>query len=540
MKKDKWKVAETIIELKGKFIDLTDFTYLHDIYDNIFSPKLLIKSARQVTKSTTLGNVMILSCLLKSFYSSLYTAPSEKQISEFSNTAIKPTLIRSKFAQKFINSKTLNNVTSREFSNGSRMKFLHIHNPIALENTRGTSVDEINYDEIQDIDLDTLPIVEQCASFSKYNYHRYTGTAKTLDNCIETLWLQSSQNVWVITCNGCKKQISMEDGETVYGKMISKEGVRCPYCQTVIEYSAIINGRWESLKPNDFFKGYHVPKIISCINLTKKGWDRLWDNYKTYSKTKFMNEALGYSCDSGGKPITITEVKNICLLGSFEILKKQSYQYKISGIDWGISSSKSFTVHTILGLGANNRIDVIYAKKYVETEILEQVDNIIKTMRDYHVYIGGGDFGAGHTNNNLIKSIWCPNQKQKYVEYMYTYGKFYLYWDTIKEKYMLNRTLSLDSLIMAIKFKQILFPKYADIAPFCDDIMSLYEDVTNSGIKVYKKNPVIPDDFAHALNFAFVTANRLLGKIPIEQANTKRDTTLFEYQQEFALQAKLS
>ena len=64
------------------------------------------------------------------------------------------------------------------------------------------------YDEVQDLNWAFMPVIEQTMGGSKdWGMYRYAGTPKSLDNTIEKLWQQSSQDVWVVECPhmGCKK-----------------------------------------------------------------------------------------------------------------------------------------------------------------------------------------------------------------------------------------------------------------------------------------------------------------------------------------------
>jgi len=61
------------------------------------------------------------------------------------------------------------------------------------DRVRGVSADRVGIDEIQDLDITFLPIIRECMSASDLAIRQFTGTPKTLDNTLESLWQESSQ-----------------------------------------------------------------------------------------------------------------------------------------------------------------------------------------------------------------------------------------------------------------------------------------------------------------------------------------------------------
>ena len=509
----KYKIAEAFLYLDGKPLDLEKYSLFYPLY-NTETPKAIYLTGRQVTKSSTLANVQVLTSCFRPFFKSMYAAPVEKQVNRYSSMYVKPRLIHSPLIKKyFVKNSNMNNVKSRILDNGSVMHFVHVQN--SADSARGISVDEINWDEVQDIDSDVIAVIKECTSASKYGNQRFCGTAKTLDNLIEALWQQSSQCEWVIKCDHCGyHNIPILPGVL---KMILPHGPSCQKCAKVID---VTNGEWiVGVKSvHDYFPGYHVPQIIVPLNTEEKRWAEICDNYKNYARGQFINEVLGISYDLGGKIITLTELKEICVLDNdIKKYKRGDYQYVVAGVDWAISATNSFTCLVILGVRGNGNVELIYFKVWNDIDILQQINEIHLTLVKFCVDMACCDFGVGHTNNEILRQKYGVN---KIMEFQYTGNTAsFLSSNPKKPWYMLNRTMSLNTTFMDMKDKKILFPKYDECEVVCRHILSVYEEYTSNqsgGSKVFRKNPNIPDDFAHAINFAYTGMRRLRGLLPID------------------------
>ena len=72
------------------------------------------------------------------------------------------------------------------------------------DRVRGIPADMVCIDEIQDVLTDNIPVIEECVSHSSFKYKLYAGTPKSLDNTLESLWVEdSTQNEWVVPCDSC-------------------------------------------------------------------------------------------------------------------------------------------------------------------------------------------------------------------------------------------------------------------------------------------------------------------------------------------------
>ena len=80
-------LAERLLHLDGKPFSLADYPFYHSIYNGRYQG-LLLKTGRQVAKSTTLCNFLICEALSMPHFRSLYISPTQEQTRKFSHTRI--------------------------------------------------------------------------------------------------------------------------------------------------------------------------------------------------------------------------------------------------------------------------------------------------------------------------------------------------------------------------------------------------------------------------------------------------------------------
>lgn len=509
----KHAIAEAVLRFRDQPLSLQRYKLMWPMYD-LEAPKIIYKTGRGVTKSTTLSNIMVLNARFRNFYKSLYVAPLASQTMKFSNLYVKPTIRGSPLINNFSDSASNGSVLLKTFKNNSAILFNYIAN--GVDRIRGTHVDEVNWDEVQDMPWDHLPEVEQVLSASRWHIQRYCGTPKTLDNTIEYLWMMSSQNEWLVRCIHCNKECACVLPQAF--DMVGPDGPRCYHCQRLLDVEI---GRWEITNPGrtTAFLGLHVPQIFVSHNLTRARWDDIYQNFLTYPRAKFANEVLGLSFDMGGRLINLTELRALKVLVNDDVKKPNTYAKIVAGIDWGIAAISSFTVLTIIGITGAGKFHLIYAKKFLHTDIVAQVEEIAKTLAEYRVDMAGADFGVGYTNNQLLRKLWCPQNLHKLAEYQYCSSRSLLIWNKKISRYLLNKTNSLNILFLDFKQQHVLFPNSPISDEIFADVLSEYEEVveSTSGVnKVFRRNPAQPDDYLHAINFACITSKRLIGKLLVD------------------------
>jgi hypothetical protein len=459
------------------------------------------------------------------FFKTTFITPLKDQASRFSNFYLKPGILQSPLYKKqYWDAKCKDDVFAKTLNNGSIMQMTYCHD--SPDRARGIPADKNNFDEIQDIPWDFLPVINESLSGSARKLEMYSGTPKTLDGTLEVLWQESSQHEWIMCCPSCGKW-NLPIEEYIY-EMLQPYGLSCIACKSLLDP---YQGMWHPLNPsaNDDFTGFHIPQIIVPRNIwynpidpddrypnVPKAWVALYRKYLKYPPAMFANEVLGLSYDSGGRLISLRELRDCCVLPHMQDITpafQHHCTHLVGGVDWGITGETSFTVLTIGGLDDSGRIKVFYAEKYHGRDIIDQIQRIIETCQKWRVSAVGVDHGVGYTNNLILRRAlgW-----EKVLEYQYNGSSRHLMnWNNDSGRYMLNRTHSLNWLFFEMKRRFIHFPHQDDMNDeFFPDILSLFQEVIETPSRTYmqfNRNPHIPDDFTHALNFMVITARKLSG-----------------------------
>lgn len=516
----KSQFAESILRLKGKRYSLDRYPMFRDIFDLSDSAmELLLKTGRQVSKSTFNSKDIVIDSLRIPHFNTLFITPLQEQTARFSRNYLSDDIRNTPFIQKYYwDTSCQDNVFSRGFTNGSLVQLTY--SLLDAERARGIPADKLVFDEVQDIPWGNIPIINECLSASEYKWINYTGTPKTMDNTIEQLWRLSTKCEWAVTCAYCRRT-NIPDEENVW-EMIGEEFPQCAYCKSDIR-TEIANGRWVTRNPDyaDPKKcqmvGFHLPQIIMPIHYEldnegeNKNWMTLKKKQSRYARAQFANECLGLSFDQGGRLVTITE---LVAISTGKLYNKFDPEMNIgplyAGIDWGISAQTSYSFITIGGFDLNNphKFKVVYMKRFSSTDTLEQIDEMLEICHQFNVKLIGADCGVGHTNNIILRRNYGEN---RVLPFNYATSAYVTNYNKGRMYHSLDKTTSLNLMFMAIKQKLVEFPNFEWMKAneFYKDFLALYEEIVEStrGIsKVFKHNPKDPDDGAHALNFCMFAA----------------------------------
>ena len=505
----KAQFAESVMRLKGQRYSLDRYPMFRAIYnvsDDV--TETLLKTGRQVSKSTFNAKEILVDSMRIPHLNTLFVTPLQEQTARFSRNYLGEGIMNTPFIQKYFwHTMCQNNIFSRGLSNGSLVQLTY--SLLDAERARGIPADKLVFDEVQDIPIDNIPIINECLSASPYKWKTYTGTPKTLDNTIEYYWLKSTMCEWGVTCPFCRN-VNIPDDDHVWD-MIGPYGPICLKCKADLR-NDVHKGTWVTTNKdylNSEVVGFHLPQIIMPIHYdSKKAWKELLIKKSRYAPAQFANECLGLSYDQGGRLLTLSELKAV---SSGKVWDKWEpdipIEHAFAGIDWGISAQTSYTILVIGGIDPlDKRFKVVYIKKFYSTDTLDQIDQIIGICKRFNVLRIGADVGVGHTNNLILDENYGVQRVFK-MNYTATRKRVLEY--NKRGFFSLDRTISLNLMFMAIKQGQVQFPPESFMDLFYPDFMTIYEEIVESrrGIsKVFTRNPKIPDDVVHALNFCMFTA----------------------------------
>ena len=494
------------MHLDGHPFSLEDYPFYRAIYDGEYQG-LLMKTGRQVAKSTSLCNFLICEALSLPHFRSLYVSPTQEQTRKFSNTRVGKVCLYSPLVSKYwLSNNDLSQRTMlRMFRNGAEIAFTYACDD--PDRARGNSADRTAYDEVQDILYEpVIPVINECMGNSEYAYETYAGTPKTMENTIEYLWNISTQNEWIMPCGGCHSW-SFIDSD----RAIGKTGPICVKCGHRIDAR---EGKWYSFNPKSTLAGFHISQLILPRNAEQPArWQRILTKLERYSETKFKNEVLGVSDALGSRLISKQELENLCQ--DYDVYRKpsttntQQYRYVVAGVDWsgGGSEGMSRTVLWIWGVTEDHRLKTLYFRIYPITSPVSIVDDVAEALQAHNVTLVAGDRGEGHLANDLLRQRLGGNRVTQ-ISYGSQAGP--LTWNEKGGFYTVDRTCLMDNYFMVLKRQGVIYPRLSMMTEPITDVLNIYEEVTTAGKKVWRHAPTQPDDCFHAQLFGWVAAKILL------------------------------
>lgn len=450
---------------------------------------------RQVEKSSSLAAKMISKACLIPNWKSLYVSSSDKQTKVFSHVRLDRVLASPYVRARYFDPvQCVDDVYEKQLLNGASI-FLSYASTDA-DRVRGISADVLLMDEIQDMTHDAFPVAEETLSHALNPFKVYAGTPKTLNNCMETHWQNSTQCEWLIWCPGCGKWIFQDE------KIVKPDGPTCPNCSRLLDPQF---GRWEPYgKMDSEFMGFRIPQTMVPWMLLPHKWKELYRKSVKWSQQNFFNEVLGMAHEKGANPITQEDLKKCCdsMRGILELRNHAKYFDALyAGVDWG-AGIRSYTVLTIGGWH-NGKVHTEYIKKYEaeKDEPGEQVEDIAKICQRFGVVMVGADWGGGFAQNKQLQMLLSGHAD---VIQFYESGvkKRDITYQPTSRLYTFNRSMGLSMVIQAIKAGDYSFPKWEAFEQFAADFTCVFEEYNRAlRMIVYDHPDNLPDDAMHSLMF---------------------------------------
>ena len=532
VKAPKSAFVHNVVYLDGKKFDFVGREYLMPIY-NRNDPRILLKTARQVEKSTFLANNLTINSVVRPYNKALYVSPSHTQTRQFSSEKLKPAIERSPLIWKYLQDNNVSNqVFEKGFTNGS---FIFLRSAFrSADRARGISARELCLDEIQDLLTSDIPVIMECTSHFRDANVYMAGTPKSFDNPIEMYWKESTQNEWLVPC-GCGEWNFLDETNIAQTELYESRklppGPVCSKCSKPID---VKGGQWMSLAPNKMIVGYRIPQLmVPWIISSLDQWRKLLWKRDNYPYGQFANEVLGLSYDAASKPITRAALIKIC--GDYDmwdasslthaVIEESRKRVLVGGIDWGEGmdgSEKGPTgklrnaSYTVLSIGYYENYKVfkyILLKKYMgkETDPEYIVGDVCRIVAALGVKVLGVDWGHGWgPNNSLIRRLGFKRVMQfQYVPRL----KARLKWDPQGMRYHIHRNLIMSEHFFDMKNGFVSFPRWKQMEPYAKDILAIYTEYNEYLREMrYDHRPSDPDDAFHSTLLCKTAADLFLGK----------------------------
>ena len=491
MEIDRKALAESTLLLDGQDFSLNNYPFYHSLYQGEW-PSTLLMCGRQVGKSVSAAAFSVCESVATPHFKTLYVAPTLKQTSTFSNTRVSKLLRHSPLVKELTGQITSDNVFLKVLGNGSELLFNYASDD--PDRVRGVSADRVIYDEVQDIDYDSVvPVVNECLANSPWGFVSYMGTPKTQENTIQYLWDNSSQSEWCIKCPSCSKHSFYRTA-----KGIGKKGLECLHFGSLVDPRS---GIWVDMKETYYTKAFHIPQIILPANLEPLRWSRIINKLDTYSESKFKNEVLGVSDSIGSRLISQNDLLSACKP------RQSPTGFVCGGVDWsgGGSRGLSRTVSWVFSRSPGGKFVMHHCQIYSDVNPVDVVERIAQTFSTYNVTLVIGDAGEGALANSLLarKLVGKPLYQLQYGSQNQP-----LKWNGI-DRYLADRTTLIDCFFLDIKQGRVQFLPAPECESAFEDFLTLFEETTPSGKKVWRHSPSSPDDCLHAAVFSWVACKIL-------------------------------
>lgn len=497
-------LAEKLLYLDGEPFTLKDYPFFYGVY-NTGAREILLKTARQVAKSTYCANSMVLDSIRIPHFKTLYVTPTRDQTSKFSNTRLTKIMHYSPLIRRnYVDPSLPNNVLLQVLKNGSLIVLTYACDD--PDRVRSNSADHEYIDEVQDILYDAvIPVVKECMAASKYALMSYSGTPKSMENTIEFLWGRSTKAEWIMKCDGCNSYSFVDSTRS-----IGQHGIICPSCGKSLNPRY---GMWYEFNPGAPIKGFHISQPMLPLNCeSQERWDRILEKMDTYSETKFKNEVLGVSDSIGTRFISQEELLSLCedyYVESPPISPAllEDVQFITGGVDWsgGGSGFVSRTVAWVFGYTHQAKHKTLYFKIFPGDNPVADVEEVAKIFDACRCDVIVGDAGEGAIANSYLRRALGAHRM-----FQVQYGSFgrLMRWNK-KDRYLIDRTAAIDSYMQVLKNRGTIYPNMRQSAEPIQDVLNEYEESSHTGAggvtrKFWRHAASAPDDALHAQIYAWL------------------------------------
>jgi hypothetical protein len=512
----KAELAQSILQFKGKPYRLTGYEPFIDIY-NSDTPLIVIQAGRQVSKSVTVGGLIITNAIAEAFATSIYISPLSQQASRFSTMYLVPFMNSPLIRKRYMDSDSKKNVFEKSFNNGSIIFLSYAQNENDADRVRGIAASKLFVDEIQDVEFDALSIIGETLSAAEEPRRFYTGTAKGEDNTLERFRKLTNQLEWGIKCPHCGTwSIPYNEENCVKMTTLNPEGPGCVKCGKLLDVS---KGKWVAAAPSvkDKF-GFHVPQLIVPERVKPSKFGEIREKLELYPRPKWLNEVAGLAAGRGNRILSMSEAIACCdsTRTKFDDCWPRDSRGIVNvvlGVDWSVTGSIiSYTVASVIGYDYMGKAYLLYSERMQGTDILEQVTRVEQIYRQFNCQMMGSDRGVGVLQGQLLQGTLSPDQVHMI---QYVAAKMYARYDPQGGYLSVDRTQAMDSVILRMKLGKLKFntPRWEMTQQYWKDALAVFEEESLSGRRLYRKDEGAVDDWLHSIVFGHVAWQLLTGQI---------------------------
>ena len=479
-------------------------------------------AASGIFRSRIIGNYDILSI-----------QPRYEQIKRFSTLYVGPMLDNSPLKDWLVDGDRESSIMQRSLGGGGTLHYAYAF--LTPDATRGYAVQELNLDEVQDINNDFIPIIEEVLSAqTEYGFRVFSGTPKALENTLNVQFKSSSEAYVHITCERCNRENIANKENHIY-KMIGKKTCVCYHCGRPLN---LLKMRFVHHHPErrNVYEGYHISQVTHPLHAHfPEKWAELVAKLEdpNYGEVTFENEILGLASAHNNTPLSEGELREACdpeMKNDFQAAAKlcKSANLRVLGVDWsGFGDDKTSTTAVVVAatFPGSDKIRIVYAER-----LNMGADAVAEARRIRAIYNAMGceffahDFGGAGTIREALISQMGINSR-KFVPFELNHApvrkkiiSFHKPTDGGRSFYSIDKTRSLMVLFQMIKSNNIVFPSWETASSVIKDLLNIMqesrENPRGGDFVIMERVPGASDDCAHAVNFACSTIWHMAGKYP--------------------------
>jgi hypothetical protein len=485
-------------------MSIADRPYLWDIYDTR-SRFVILKTARQVEKTSTIGAKQVTYLVTQPYRSSLYVAPRPDYVRLYSSDRFKQYIEESPVLRPFLRGRRVTDqVHNKVLFNYSKAYFRVAY--LSPDKARSITAESLAIDEMQEMISDHIPVIEQTQAHLPITATRtYAGTPLSFHNPLQAWWDKSTKKEWVCKCSAGHSQWMGINNIGKDGPICNRMDCRRPMNVRNGQWVERVKHRLEGGKAA--WDGYHfnqlmVPWYLEVGPDGTRAWDELIRNYEEYPEGKFRNEVLGESWRVAEALLTEEEVLACCR--NYRMTHKKESTVRgpaqiFAGLDWG-GYGKS---RTALAIGAyfDGRFHLLDGYFFRGDTPESDVPRITKLCLKWGVSWLMCDAGNGQMQNRVLRRNLYP----KTVSEVHFSGSTVkpLTYDYAGGRFVASRNELLKETLLGIKEQRFGFPVQQDMKPFVPDLISLKEEYLEKTRQVkYDHAEDETDDFMFALTLA--------------------------------------
>jgi hypothetical protein len=277
-------------------------------------------------------------------------------------------------------------------------------------------------------------------------------------------------------------------------------------------------GKWIAARPQQKnHYGFHVPRFIIPERCTPKHWRDIHEKIESYKPSLLDNEVFGLASGIAGRILSQREAM-LCTTNRDKFDEtwpndERAIVSVVLGVDWSVTGGDaSYTVITILGYDYMGKCHVLFTERLNGVDILDQVKRVEYLFLKFKCQMIGADRGVGQLQYELLKRHLGAD---KIIPIQYCAAKLALRFDRQGGFLAADRTQVMDSIFLKMKLGRAKFetPNWGLMSDFWTDALSIYEEESLSGRRLYRKDEGSTDDWFHSVTFGHIAWMVVSGQV---------------------------